>query len=84
MTEHDISNLIDTWNQRLENYKEDYPPYDDGYKIALSECINDLLNLSCPIEQHIDFILSKEVEYYLESQEADRHPSSMEAHDIAV
>lgn len=82
MTEHDIQQLIDVWQQRLASYKEDCPPYDDGYKIALSECINDLLNLTFPLE--LGSLPTEEVQYYLESQEADNYLSSMEAHDIAV
>lgn len=82
ITQHDISRLVEIWQQRLNAYHADYPPVEDGYKIALSECINDLLELNYPQTQDLSSLPPQEAQYYLESQEADSYLSSLEAHEL--
>lgn len=80
---NDITHLTEMWNNRLSSYKSDSSDYSLGYRDALMECINDVLQLSYPLEQIVANIPPQEVEYYLESQEADNYLSTTEAHEVA-
>jgi len=84
ITPGSISHLMEIWRQRASSYTSDYPPVEDGYKIAVSECINDLSELCFPQSQDLCDLPPEEVQHYLESQEADSCLSTMEAHEQAV
>lgn len=82
--EQSIYSLASTWNNRVDAYKHDPSEYSIGYRDALLECTNDLLSLPGFKDALLSPAPPQEVQYYLESQEADNYLSSMEAHGMAV